>query len=115
MRVLGEVKKEYCDLPRRATPFIEERKSGSVRQSQSGVYRLPAGPPSCWRHGAMVVSMTAVLLRAVETIDLVDRALGTLPYDFLGRVSNRIINEVNGISVWCMTSAVKPPATIEWE
>lgn len=46
-----------------------------------------------------------VSLRAVETIDFMTAHWAHLPYDFLGRVSNRIINEVNGISAWCMTSA----------
>ena len=53
-------------------------------------------------------------LRAVETIDFMTAHWAHLPYDFLGRVSNRIINEVNGISRVVYDISGKPPATIEW-
>ena len=56
-----------------------------------------------------------VSLRAVETIDFMTAHWAHLPYDFLGRVSNRIINEVNGISRVVYDISGKPPATIEWE
>ncbi|VEA30935.1 GMP synthase [Salmonella enterica subsp. enterica] len=55
-----------------------------------------------------------VSLRAVETIDFMTAHWAHLPYDFLGRVSNRIINEVNGISRVVYDISGKPPATIEW-
>jgi len=56
-----------------------------------------------------------VSLRAVETIDFMTAHWAHLPYDFLGKVSNRIINEVNGISRVVYDISGKPPATIEWE
>ena len=64
----------------------------------------------------MVVNTTGFIsLRAVETIDFYDRTLGAFAYDLLGKVSNRIINEVNGISRVVYDISGKPPATIEWE
>ena len=56
-----------------------------------------------------------VSLRAVETIDFMTAHWAHLPYDFLGRVSNRIINEIEGISRVTYDVSSKPPATIEWE
>ena len=63
----------------------------------------------------MVVSMTGLSLCVLSNHRLYDRTLAHLPYDFLGRVSNRIINEVNGISRVVYDISGKPPATIEWE
>jgi GMP synthase (glutamine-hydrolysing) len=56
-----------------------------------------------------------VALRAVETIDFMTAGWSRLPYDFLDRVSRRIINEVPGISRVTYDISSKPPATIEWE
>jgi GMP synthase (glutamine-hydrolysing) len=56
-----------------------------------------------------------VALRAVETIDFMTAHWAHLPYEFLGRVSNRIINELHGISRVVYDISGKPPATIEWE
>jgi len=56
-----------------------------------------------------------VALRAVETVDFMTAKWAELPYDFLDRVSRRIINEVKGISRVVYDISGKPPATIEWE
>ena len=99
VRVLGEVKKEYCDLLRRADAiFIEELRKADLydKVSQAFTVFLPVrsvGVMGDGRKYDWVVS-----LRAVETIDFMTAHWAHLPYDFLGRVSNRIINEVNGIS-----------------
>ena len=116
MRVLGEVKKEYCDLLRRADAiFIEELHNADLynKVSQAFTVFLPVrsvGVMGDGRKYDWVVS-----LRAVETIDFMTAHWAHLPYDFLGRVSNRIINEVNGISRVVYDISGKPPATIEWE
>ena len=116
VRVLGEVKKEYCDLLRRADAiFIEELRKADLydRVSQAFTVFLPVrsvGVMGDGRKYDWVVS-----LRAVETIDFMTAHWAHLPYDFLGRVSNRIINEVNGISRVVYDISGKPPATIEWE
>ena len=56
-----------------------------------------------------------IALRAVETVDFMTARWAELPYDFLDRVSRRIINEVKGISRVVYDVSGKPPATIEWE
>ncbi|NIG62440.1 MAG: glutamine-hydrolyzing GMP synthase [Serratia symbiotica] len=116
VRLLGEVKKEYCDLLRRADAiFIEELHNADLynKMSQAFTVFLPVrsvGVMGDGRKYDWVVS-----LRAVETIDFMTAHWAHLPYDFLGRVSSRIINEVNGISRVVYDISGKPPATIEWE
>ena len=116
VRVLGEVKKEYCDLLRRADAiFIEElyKANWYYKVSQAFVVFLPVrsvGVMGDGRRYDYVVS-----LRAVETIDFMTAHWAELPYDLLGRVSNRIINEIDGISRVVYDVSGKPPATIEWE
>ncbi|WP_371376498.1 glutamine-hydrolyzing GMP synthase [Thalassotalea aquiviva] len=116
VRVLGEVKKEYCDLLRRADAiFIEELHNHDLyhKVSQAFTVFLPVrsvGVMGDGRKYDWVVS-----LRAVETIDFMTAHWAHLPYDFLGLVSNRIINEIDGISRVVYDISGKPPATIEWE
>jgi GMP synthase (glutamine-hydrolysing) len=116
VRVLGEVKKEYCELLRRADAiFIEELHAADLynKVSQAFTVFLPVrsvGVMGDGRKYDWVVS-----LRAVETIDFMTAHWAHLPYDFLGKVSNRIINEVDGISRVVYDISGKPPATIEWE
>ncbi|MDG2941070.1 glutamine-hydrolyzing GMP synthase [Bisgaard Taxon 10/6] len=116
VRVLGEIKKEYCDLLRKADAiYIEELyKSGwYYKVSQAFTVFLPVksvGVMGDGRKYDWVVS-----LRAVETIDFMTAHWAHLPYDLLGKISNRIINEVDGISRVVYDVSGKPPATIEWE
>ena len=116
VRVLGEIKKEYCDILRRADAiFIEELHKADLynKVSQAFVVFLPVksvGVMGDARKYDWVVS-----LRAVETIDFMTAHWAHLPYDLLGKVSNRIINEINGISRVVYDISGKPPATIEWE
>ncbi|MFV9998043.1 MAG: glutamine-hydrolyzing GMP synthase [Arsenophonus endosymbiont of Dermacentor nuttalli] len=116
VRVLGEVKKAYCDLLRQADAiFIEELHKADLyhKVSQAFTVFLPVrsvGVMGDGRKYDWVVS-----LRAVETIDFMTAHWAHLPYDFLGQVSNRIINEVAGISRVVYDISGKPPATIEWE
>ncbi len=56
-----------------------------------------------------------VALRAVETVDSMTARWAHLPYEFIERVSNLIINEISGISRVVYDVSSKPPATIEWE
>jgi GMP synthase (glutamine-hydrolysing) len=116
VRILGEVKKEYADLLRKADKiFIDELYKHDLydKTSQAFVVFLPiksVGVMGDGRRYDYVVS-----LRAVETIDFMTARWAHLPYDFLGLVSNRIINEVEGISRVTYDISGKPPATIEWE
>jgi len=116
VRILGEVKKEYADLLRKADKiFIDELYAHDLydKTSQAFTVFLPVksvGVMGDGRRYDYVVS-----LRAVETIDFMTARWAHLPYDFLGLVSNRIINETEGISRVTYDISGKPPATIEWE
>ncbi|MCL7817865.1 glutamine-hydrolyzing GMP synthase [Pasteurella multocida] len=116
VRVLGEIKKEYCDLVRLADAiFMEELHASGwyYKVSQAFTVFLPVksvGVMGDGRKYDWVVS-----LRAVETIDFMTAHWAHLPYALLGKISNRIINEVNGISRVVYDVSGKPPATIEWE
>jgi GMP synthase (glutamine-hydrolysing) len=116
VRILGEVTAERVALLQRADAiFLDElRESGWYdKVSQAFAVLLPVksvGVMGDYRTYESVVS-----LRAVETQDFMTADWSHLPYELLGRVANRIVNEVKGINrvVYDVTS--KPPATIEWE
>ncbi len=116
VRILGEVRKEYADLLRRADAiFIEElRRHGLYEQtSQAFAVFLPVKSVGVMGDGRRYDYVMA--LRAVETVDFMTARWAHLPYDFLDLVSRRIINEVPGISRVTYDISGKPPATIEWE
>jgi GMP synthase (glutamine-hydrolysing) len=116
VRILGEIRKEYADLLREADAiFIDELRSAGLydQVSQAFAVFLPVksvGVVGDARRYAHVIS-----LRAVETIDFMTARWAHLPYEFLERVSGRIINEIAGISRVTYDISSKPPATIEWE
>ena len=116
VRILGEVKKDHADLLRRADAiFIEElRASGWYdRTSQAFAVFLPVKSVGVMGDGRTYEWVVA--LRAVQTSDFMTAHWAHLPHDLLGRVSNRIINEVRGINRVVYDISSKPPATIEWE
>jgi len=116
VRVLGEVKREYTDLLRRADAiFIEElRASGWYeRTSQAFAVFLPVRSVGVMGDGRTYDWVVA--LRAVQTQDFMTAHWAPLPHELLARVSNRIINEVRGINRVVYDISGKPPSTIEWE
>ena len=116
VRILGEVKKEYADLLRLADHiFIEELYKNDLydKVSQAFTVFIPVKSVGVMGDGRRYDYVVA--LRAVETIDFMTARWAHLPYDFLGHVSTRIINEVDGISRVTYDISGKPPATIEWE
>jgi GMP synthase (glutamine-hydrolysing) len=116
VRILGEVKKSHADILRRADAiFIEElRRQGLYdKVSQAFAVFLPIRSVGVMGDGRRYDYVIA--LRAVETIDFMTARWARLPYDFLDRVTLRIINEVPGISRVVYDVSGKPPATIEWE
>ncbi|MFB6434578.1 MAG: glutamine-hydrolyzing GMP synthase [Candidatus Malihini olakiniferum] len=116
VRVLGEVKKEYCDLLRRADAiFIEELHKANLYHKVSQAFTVFLPVRSVGVMGDRRKYDWVVSLRAIASIDFMTADWAHLPYDFLGRVSNRIINEVDGISRVLYDVSGKPPATIEWE
>jgi GMP synthase (glutamine-hydrolysing) len=116
VRILGEVRPEYADLLAKADAiFIEELRLAGLydRTSQAFAVFLPV--KSVGVVGDARAYEWVIALRAVETVDFMTAHWAHLPYDFLGRVSNRIINEVRGVSRVVYDISGKPPATIEWE
>ncbi len=123
VRILGEVKKEYADLLRRADAiFIEELRSTIEPLSGKSWYDLTSQAFTVFLPvksvGVMGDGRTydyVVALRAVQTSDFMTADWAELPYSLLKRVSGRIINEVRGINRVTYDVSSKPPATIEWE
>jgi GMP synthase (glutamine-hydrolysing) len=133
VRILGEVKKEYADLLRRADAiFIEElrnfpytpaadepinlrhpKKTWYDATSQAFTVFLPVKSVGVMGDGRTYDYVVA--LRAVQTSDFMTADWAELPYALLKKVSSRIINEVRGINRVTYDVSSKPPATIEWE
>ncbi|NBY04118.1 MAG: glutamine-hydrolyzing GMP synthase, partial [Betaproteobacteria bacterium] len=122
VRILGEVKKQYADLLRRADAiFIEELhqfkddsgKSWYELTSQAFTVFLPVKSVGVMGDGRTYEHVVA--LRAVQTSDFMTADWAELPYALLKKVSGRIINEVRGINRVTYDVSSKPPATIEWE
>ena len=116
VRILGEVKKEYSDILRLADNiFIEELCANNLYDEISQAFTVFLPVKSVGVMGDTRKYDYVVSLRAVVTVDFMTAHWAHLPYDFLGKVSNRIINEVAGISRVVYDISGKPPATIEWE
>ncbi len=116
VRILGEVKKEYADLLRRADAiYLQELyASGHYdRISQAFAVFLPVKSVGVMGDGRSYEHVVA--LRAVETKDFMTASYYPMPHDLLARIANRIINEVSGINRVTYDITSKPPGTIEWE
>jgi len=122
VRILGEVKREYVDLLRRADAILIEELRASVnadgqswydRTSQAFAVFLPVKSVGVMGDGRTYEYVVA--LRAVQTQDFMTAHWAELPHALLSKVSNRIINEVRGINRVVYDISGKPPATIEWE
>ena len=116
VRILGEVKKEYAELLRRADAiFIEELRTSGWYEKTSQAFAVFLPVKSVGVMGDGRTYDYVVALRAVVTSDFMTAHWAELPYELLGKVSNRIINEVRGINRVVYDISGKPPATIEWE
>ena len=116
VRILGEVKKDYADLLRLADNiYIEELRAHDLYDDVSQAFSVFLPVRSVGVMGDTRKYDYVIALRAVQTIDFMTAHWAHLPYQFLEKVSNRIINEVEGISRVTYDISGKPPATIEWE
>ncbi|ANC46457.1 glutamine-hydrolyzing GMP synthase [Pandoraea pnomenusa] len=123
VRILGEVKRDYADLLRRADAiFIEELRNTVEPNTGKTWYELTSQAFAVFLPvksvGVMGDGRTyewVVALRAVQTQDFMTAHWAHLPHELLGKVSNRIINEVRGLNRVVYDISGKPPATIEWE
>jgi GMP synthase (glutamine-hydrolysing) len=116
VRILGEVKAEYADVLRRADAiFIDELRAADwyEKTAQAFAVFLPVRSVGVMGDGRTYENVVA--LRAVQTTDFMTAHWAHLPHELLGKVSNRIINEVRGINRVVYDISGKPPATIEWE
>jgi GMP synthase (glutamine-hydrolysing) len=116
IRILGDVTAEKVDILQKVDAiFIQGLK-------QDGLY------DQVWQAGAMLLPVQSVgvmgdertyenvvALRAVSSLDGMTADWCHLPYEFLGRISNEIINKVKGVNRVVYDISSKPPATIEWE
>jgi len=116
VRILGEVKKEYADVLREADAiFMEELYATGWYEKTSQAFAVFLPVKSVGVVGDNRAYEYVIALRAVQTIDFMTATWAHIPYDILGTISNRIINEVRGISRVTYDISGKPPATIEWE
>ena len=116
VRILGEVKKEYADILRRADAiFLEELHRADLYHKTSQAFAVFLPVKSVGVVGDARRYEYVIAVRAVETIDFMTARWARLPYEVLETVSNRIINEITGVSRVTYDISSKPPATIEWE
>ena len=116
VRILGEVKKEHADILREADAiFIEELHKADWYHKTSQAFAVFIPVKSVGVVGDARRYEWVIGLRAVETVDFMTARWAHLPYELLETVSNRIINEISGVSRVVYDVSSKPPATIEWE
>lgn len=116
VRILGEVKHEYAELLRRADAiYLEELRAAGWYEQTSQAFAVFLPVKSVGVVGDARRYEYVIALRAVQTVDFMTARWAHLPYELLETVSNRIINEISGISRVTYDISGKPPATIEWE
>ncbi|HXZ97670.1 MAG TPA: glutamine-hydrolyzing GMP synthase [Burkholderiales bacterium] len=116
VRIVGQVKREYAELLRRADAiFIDELRASGWYEKTAQAFAVFLPVKSVGVMGDGRTYEYAVCLRAVTTQDFMTAQWAELPHDLLSKVSNRIINEVRGINRVVYDISGKPPATIEWE
>ena len=116
VRILGEINKENISILQEADSiFIEELKKANLYDDVSQAFCVYLPVKSVGVVGDERRYADVIALRAVKTIDFMTAEWSKLPYEFLGKVSNRIVNELEGVSRVVYDISGKPPATIEWE
>jgi len=116
VRILGEVGKTSADILRKADHiFIEELRTADLYDKVSQAFAVFLPVNSVGVVGDQRRYAPVIALRAVETVDFMTARWARLPYDFIERVSSRIINEIEDVSRVVYDVSSKPPATIEWE
>jgi len=116
IRILGEVTRERVKILQEADAIVIEElyKTGHYRKiGQAFVVLLPVKSVGVMGDGRTYENVASV--RCVETTDYMTADFYHLPYEVMGTMSNRVINEVRGINRLCYDISSKPPATIEWE
>jgi len=116
VRILGAIEKHYADVLREADAiFIQELRDANLYDQVSQAFAVYLPVKSVGVVGDARRYEHVIALRAVETIDFMTARWARLPYKFIERTSNRIINEISSVSRVVYDVSSKPPATIEWE
>jgi GMP synthase (glutamine-hydrolysing) len=116
IRIMGEITQERIDILQKADKiFIDELKAEKLYDSLSQAFVVYLPIKSVGVVGDERRYEDVLALRAVETVDFMTANWAHLPYDFIGKVSNRIVNEIPFVSRVVYDCTGKPPATIEWE
>ena len=116
VRILGQVKKEYADILRKADHiFMEELNNQGFYDKVDQAFAVFLPVKSVGVTGDERRYDFVIALRAVETVDFMTARWARLPFDFLDQVSNRIMNEISRVSRVVYDISGKPPSTIEWE
>ena len=114
IRTIGEITEEKLDMLRDADAIMREEiaKAGVKADQYFAVITdtKSVGVIGDYRNYGYVI-----VLRAVTTSDFMTAEYTRVPYDVLGKISSRIVNEVKGVSRVCYDITGNPPATIEWE
>jgi len=116
IRIIGEVTRQRCDILRKAdTIVLDEIKTAGLYKElwQSFAVLLPV--KSVGVMGDERTYENVIAVRAVKSLDGMTADWARIPYDVMGRISNRIINEVKGVNRVVYDISSKPPSTIEWE
>ncbi|MEN8258861.1 MAG: glutamine-hydrolyzing GMP synthase [Thermodesulfobacteriota bacterium] len=116
IRIMGEVTGERLDILRQADVIVleEMKKSGWYNKVwQSFAVLLPIQTVGVM--GDERTYENVIALRCVDSLDAMTADWSKLPYELIGRISNRIINEVRGVNRVVFDVSSKPPSTIEWE
>ncbi|MCB0184798.1 MAG: GMP synthase (glutamine-hydrolyzing), partial [Caldilineaceae bacterium] len=116
IRIIGDVTWERLEILRAADAiFLEELRQANLYRETSQVFAVLLPVRSVGVMGDERTYANAIALRAVTTDDFMTADWARLPYELLARVSNRIVNEVDGVNRVVYDISSKPPATIEWE
>ncbi len=116
IRIMGEVNKESLELLRRAdTILLDEIKAAGYYEKLWQAFAVLLNVQSVGVMGDKRTYENTVAVRCVESTDGMTATFAHLPHDLLENISNRIINEVDGINRVVFDISSKPPATIEWE
>ncbi|MDQ1237195.1 MAG: glutamine-hydrolyzing GMP synthase [Wigglesworthia glossinidia] len=116
IRIVGEVKEEYCNLLRLADKiFITELKKANLYSNISQAFAVFLPIQSVGIMGDARKYEWVIALRAVRTVDFMTANWVRIPYKILNLISSRIINNIHGISRVVYDISNKPPSTIEWE
>ncbi len=116
VRIIGEITPQRLEVLRAADEIlIDEIKSAGLyrRISQALTVLLPVSTVGVMGDERSYENVIAI--RAVETSDFMTADFSQIPYDVLGLIASRIINEVRGVNRVVYDVSSKPPATIEWE